>query len=97
MAPVLGLLGYLLVKMTDWATLTGDPARYAAVATFLMSLLFFARGESASVFRPFVYYSVLPYAAVCMICQRRLRALHYSGIEWSRHKRSRIGLAGQRI
>jgi oligosaccharide repeat unit polymerase len=96
-APVLGLLGYLLVKMTDWATLTGDPARYAAVATFLMSLLFFARGESASVFRPFVYYSVLPYAAVCMICQRRLRALHYSGIEWSRHKRSRIGLAGQRI
>jgi hypothetical protein len=69
-APLLFLTGYLLVKMFDWATLTDDPARYAFVAAFLIPLLFFPRDETERLFRPLVYYSLLPYVAAGLWTKR---------------------------
>ena len=69
--PLLALTGYLLVKMSDWATLTNDPARYAAVASFMAFFLFFARAESAMVIRPLVYYSLLPYAVAGILAEKQ--------------------------
>jgi hypothetical protein len=70
--PLLVLTGYLLVKMFEWATLTDDPAKYAAVATFIVPLLFFPRAETAELFRPLVYYSLLSYVAAGLWTKRFL-------------------------
>ena len=72
--PLLALTGYLLVRMSDWATLTNDPARYAAVASFMAFFLFFPRAETAIMIRPLVYYSLLPYAVVGILAKKLARS-----------------------
>jgi hypothetical protein len=70
-APVLACIGYLLMRLFQWGTDTTDPARLALTATFLATFLYFARGESATVLRSFVWYSLLPYLAVTMIARHK--------------------------
>jgi oligosaccharide repeat unit polymerase len=61
-APVaLCVIGYLLSRFTLWANATNQPIRVAAVASFMSFFLIFARGESGSVIRTLVWYSLLPY------------------------------------
>lgn len=61
-APVaLCVIGYLLSRFTLWANATNQPIRVAAVASFMSFFLIFARGESGSVIRALVWYSLLPY------------------------------------
>jgi oligosaccharide repeat unit polymerase len=65
-------LGYLLARLFLGAD-GGDPAHLALVATFLSSLLVFARGESAMVVRGLVWYAFLPYLLVGAISIRNRR------------------------
>lgn len=61
-APVaLFIIGYLVSRFTLWANATNQPIRIAAAASFLSFFLIFARGESGSVIRSLVWYSLLPY------------------------------------
>jgi len=67
---LLAMTGFLLVRLSDRVLLANDPAKYAAVASFLIPLLFFPRDESLVLFRPLLYYSLLPYAAVAILSRR---------------------------
>jgi len=58
---VVGLIGFLLAKFVLWGEKTNDPAKSAAVAAFLAFFLIYARGESASVVRPLIWYALGPY------------------------------------
>jgi len=69
--PLLAMIGYLLVRMSDWATQKNDPPRYAAVASFLAFFLFFPRAESSYMIRPLVYFSLLPYTVVGILANTR--------------------------
>jgi hypothetical protein len=69
--PVLACLGYLLMRLFIWGTGAVDPAKLAFIATFLASFLYFARGESGTVFRSLAWYALFPYLAVSMIAQNK--------------------------
>jgi oligosaccharide repeat unit polymerase len=58
---LLGLLGFLYGKFVIWAIRDNDPIKMAFLATFVSSFLFYARGSSEMVIRPFIWYSLLPY------------------------------------
>jgi len=62
-APVaLCMIGYLVGRFTLWANTPKLPIiRVAAVASFMSFFFIFARGESGSVVRSLVWYSLLPY------------------------------------
>lgn len=61
-APViLGIMGYLFGRFTLWGNKSNNPAGIATLASFLAFILFFARGESISSFRPIVWYSLAPF------------------------------------
>jgi oligosaccharide repeat unit polymerase len=57
----LGLLGFLYGKFVDWGVRDRDPAKMAVIAIFVSFFLFYARGASEMIFRPFLWYSMLPY------------------------------------
>jgi len=64
-APIaLGLIGFGMGRLTRWLDASGDPARIAAAAAALTSIIIFARGESAGVVRSLVWYSIIPYYLV---------------------------------
>jgi hypothetical protein len=65
--PLLAGLGYILMRLLRWGTDTSDSVRHALVGTFLAFFLLFARGESGTVVRSLVWYSLLPYVAVRVI------------------------------
>jgi len=58
---VVGLIGFLLAKFVLWGEKTNDPAKSAAVAAFLAFFLIYARGETALVVRPLIWYALAPY------------------------------------
>ncbi len=58
---VLGGIGFLYGKAIVWAMQDKDPAKMAVMAVFVSFFLFYARGGSEMVFRPFIWYSLIPY------------------------------------
>jgi O-antigen polysaccharide polymerase Wzy-like protein len=64
------LIGYVLSWSFLWAERTSDPARLALVGSWLSSLLIFARGESATIVRSLVWYSLIPYVLVLLFSNR---------------------------
>jgi oligosaccharide repeat unit polymerase len=61
---VMAVIGFGAAAAALWARRSGDPARLAAMATFLAFFLRFPRDESASVVRPLVWYVAIPYLIV---------------------------------
>lgn len=61
---VLAIIGGLLAAFVVWGQKTDDPARLALLASFGASFMIFARGESGSIVRDFVWYALIPYAIV---------------------------------
>jgi oligosaccharide repeat unit polymerase len=70
---LLGLIGYGCAAFAGSAEDSGNPARMAMVACFLSFFLLYARGESAAIIRPLLWYSILPYAAVIVARTLRMR------------------------
>lgn len=60
----LAILGYALSSFMCWSQFSGDPLKIAAAASFLSSLVSFARADSQSIIRPLFWYSLLPYFLV---------------------------------
>ena len=58
------LLGFGLVRLTNWAESSGDPLSLALLATCLVPLLIYARGEAIDTFRDVAWYALLPYCAI---------------------------------
>lgn len=69
---VLGLVGFLFAKLALWGKTSNAPERAATIASFLAFFLIYARGESALVIRPLIWYAFLPYVMVKLL-QRGLR------------------------
>jgi hypothetical protein len=67
------VIGFAFVRFRGWAEEGADPARLAALASFLAFFLFFPRSESVTVVRPLVWYSLAPYAVVLLLRSRRRR------------------------
>ncbi len=63
----LAAIGFLFARVVLWALRSDDPARLATVASFMAFFLIYARGESASVVRPLIWYAFLPYFLVQML------------------------------
>ena len=75
-APIaLGVIGFLFAKFTLWAAKSKEPARMAAVASFISFFLFFARAESGLMVRSLVWYSWFPYLSVCLLSRLRSKKL----------------------
>lgn len=69
---VLMLMGYIYARFVLWANKTGDLAKMAFLASFSSFFFLFARGESASLPRYFIWYSFLPYVMVMFITKVRV-------------------------
>ncbi len=77
---VLGVIGFFFAKFTTWADKPGEAGRQAVLATFLAFFLFYVRADSASVFRPLIWYSLLPYLLATILANSiRGRAAIFSG------------------
>ncbi len=61
---ILALFGFLLARFVRWADVPHYPARVAMAATFTAFFLMFARGESYYIFRPILWYALIPYLGV---------------------------------
>jgi oligosaccharide repeat unit polymerase len=70
---VISLIGFLLAKFVLWAEKTDDPAKSAAVAAFLAFFLIYARGESALVVRPLIWYALGPYLLTKLLIRTLMR------------------------
>jgi oligosaccharide repeat unit polymerase len=57
----LGCIGFLFAKFVQWALRDRDPVKMAIVAIFVSFFLFYPRGSCQMVFRPLVWYSLVPY------------------------------------
>jgi oligosaccharide repeat unit polymerase len=55
------LLGFAFAKLVQWALRERDPIKMAIIAIFVSFFLFYPRGSSEMVFRPFIWYSLVPY------------------------------------
>jgi oligosaccharide repeat unit polymerase len=64
---VLFVIGYLYARFVLWARYAKQPERLAALASFVAFFLFFARSESAVIFRPLVWYALLPYLSIRLL------------------------------
>jgi len=73
-APVLlALLGFAIAKLTSWPKGRDDYARIAFVAVCIATILLWVRGDANIIFRPLIYYALMPYWAVCFVRSRLLR------------------------
>jgi len=70
---VIILIGFLLAKFVLWGEKTDDPAKSAAVAAFLAFFLIYARGESALVVRPLIWYALGPYLLTKLLIRTLMR------------------------
>ena len=70
---VLLVIGFLFTRFVIWASWSDDPAKFAAIAVFLASFMFFTRQDSTGVIRPLVWYSLLPYITSLLLPNRRER------------------------
>jgi len=66
----LGFMGFGIASLFLMAD-GSDPAKHALVGSFLSFFLVFARGESASITRGLVWYSLVPYLLVTALTMRR--------------------------
>jgi oligosaccharide repeat unit polymerase len=67
-APVmLALIGFGLATVFLWADRSGNRLNIALAAIFVAFLSHFARGESATIVRPFVWYGLGPYVLIGML------------------------------
>ncbi len=76
---ILLVLGFFYALFSLWADQRSRTARLATIASFLVFFLFFARAESITVFRPLVWYSLLPYVMVLIVSKlfkRRFETQH---------------------
>jgi hypothetical protein len=71
----LGIVGFVLAKLFFWGCRTGDPARLMVVASFLSSIIFWARGESINVVRPLVWYALVPYGLILLVASINRRGI----------------------
>ena len=82
----LGIVGFFFAQLFYWGCCTGAPARLAAVASFLTSVIFWSRGESINIVRPLVWYSLVPYVLILFVAymgRRDLGPMHL----WRRVRR----------
>jgi hypothetical protein len=71
-APVaIGTVGAMIALMSEWVRRSSDPARIAAVASFLLFVLHFPRGHSEAYTRQLFLYAIVPYC--CVLLMRRVR------------------------
>ncbi|NNE69521.1 MAG: O-antigen polysaccharide polymerase Wzy [Rhodothermales bacterium] len=63
-ALMVGLIGAAIAGLQRWADRANDPVRFAFIASFLPILIFFTRGESLSITRPILWYSLIPLVMV---------------------------------
>jgi hypothetical protein len=63
----LAVIGFLAGTLGRWTRDTRDAAKLAMIATILSFAFIFARGESASVVRGVVWYSIFPCVAVHLL------------------------------
>lgn len=70
---VLGLIGFLYGKFVLWADRSYDPAKLAMVACFFAFFTLIARGESALITRPLLWYALGPYALIQIVLIWRKR------------------------
>ena len=64
---VMCFYGVLLVGLLLWAEKSGDPAKFALVATVMAFALRFPRDELAGIIRPVVWYAIVPYLATVIV------------------------------
>jgi len=76
LVPSVAIFGFLLARLAEWGRSDDDPAKSALVATFLALFLLFARGESQGVLRSLVWFSFLPYVAVCLATELLSNTVH---------------------
>ena len=71
MTGALMLMGFVFARFVLWASHSGSVSKMALLASFSSLFFLFARGESASIPRYFVWYSLLPYALVMFIAKAK--------------------------
>ncbi len=72
---LLALIGFLFARFVLWASFHGEPDRMAMLASFISFFMIYARGESALVVRPLIWYSFFPYMLVRLYLGRKLRIM----------------------
>lgn len=70
---IVGLLGFLFVLFSEFVEKHDNKAYLAALATYASFFLFFARSESAQIFRPFVWYTLIPLVMSIIISKFRAK------------------------
>jgi len=90
---MMGLYGMMFIALILWAEKSGDPARFALVATILAFVLRFPRDEVAGVIRPVVWNAVLPYLSVVVVPVVLGGALKTRPVRLLRPARMRSGVA----
>lgn len=75
MSIILMVMGYIYARFVLWASNSDDLAKMALLASFSSFFYLFARGESASMPRYFVWYSLLPYVLVIFITKVRFSSV----------------------
>lgn len=68
-------VGWGYVRFIDWATKSGRVERFAAVATFGTFVTFWVRNDSTFLFRPLVWYAMIPYVMVILIADYHSQVL----------------------
>lgn len=71
------IFGFLFARMISWAERYNNPARVAALATYMSFFLFFSRSETFSIIRPLVWYMIVPYVTFLVILslnKKRIRS-----------------------
>ena len=58
---LMGAIGFFFAKFVQWAIRDRDPLKIAIIAIFVSFFLFYPRGSSEMIFRPLVWYSLVPY------------------------------------
>ncbi len=67
----LAIVGFLYARLVRWAYKSLDPAKAAAVASWMAFFLIYARGEASQIVRPLVWYAFLPYVLSVFLRQWR--------------------------
>ena len=58
---LMGVIGFFFAKFVQWAVRDRDPLKMAIIAIFVSFFLFYPRGSSQMIFRPLIWYSLVPY------------------------------------
>lgn len=70
---VVGVIGFLLGKLTISATKSGEPLTIAALASLLAFFIPYARDETSLIVRPLVWYVLIPYLWVSKLSSLRVK------------------------